>query len=375
MIINNITENISNQINLNNIDGYFTVLIIFAISILILRIFKFAIIKKLKKIAKMTKTKYGDIAIDTIDKIGWPFYILIALYISFHYLEPLQSGLVSGIKNILYYIIITAAVYYVVKIIQALVDYETNILVLKKDTDVSTIELLNRIVKGVLWLIAIILILSNMGYNATTLIAGLGIGGIAIAFALQSILGDVFASFSIYLDKPFKTGDYIIFGTEEGTVKRIGIRSTRVQALQGQEIIVSNRTLTDTIVHNYKKMDYRRILFNFAVKYETHTAILEKIPNIVKEIIANIKMVRFGRAHFFKFGDFGYIFEVIYFIDTGDYDKYMDIQQEINFAIKKYFENEGIEIAYPIYWQKPSSQPPPPEGGGLSTIKTAKDVQ
>lgn len=354
MIFNNITENISNHINLNDINSYFTALIIFVISILILRIFKFVIIKKLKKIAEKTETKYDDIVIDMIDKIGWPFYILIALYISFHYLESLQFGLSSGVKTTIYYVIIIIVIYYVVKVIHTLIDYGTNILILKKDTDVSTIELLSKIIKGVLWLIAIILILSNIGYNVTTLVAGLGIGGIAVAFALQNVLGDIFASFSIYLDKPFKKGDYIIFGTEEGTVKKIGIKSTRVEALQGQEIVVSNKTLTDAIVHNYKKMDYRRILFNFSVKYETHTINLEKIPNIVKEIIANMKMVRLGRVHFFKFGDFGYTFEVVYFVDTGNYDKYMDVQQEINFAIKKYFENEGIEIAYPTYWQKSS---------------------
>ncbi len=354
MIFSNITENILNQINLNEIYSYFTALIIFAISILILRILKFVIIKKLKKISEKTEIKYDGVVIDTIDKISWPFYVLIALYISFHYLESLQIGLSSGIKNVLYYIIITIAVYYAAKTLQALVDYGTNILISKKYTDTSAIELLNKIVKGILWIIAFILILSNLGYNVTTLVAGLGIGGVAIAFALQSILGDIFASFSIYLDKPFKKGDYIIFGAEEGTVKKIGIKSTRVEALQGQEIVVSNKTLTETIVHNYKKMDYRRIVFNFSVKYETHIVNLEKIPSIVKEIITNIEMVRFGRAHFFKFGDFGYIFEVVYFVDTGDYDKYMDVQQEINFAIKKYFENEGIEIAYPTYWQIPS---------------------
>ncbi len=353
MIFNNITENISNQINYNEIDSYFKALIIFVISISILRIFKFVVIKKLKKIAEKTETKYDDIVIDMMDKIGWPFYILVALYITFHYLESLQFALSYEIKTILYYIIITIVVYYVVKTIQTLVDYGTNKLILRKDTDASTIEVLNRIIKGALWLVAIILILSNLGYNVTTLVAGLGIGGIAIAFALQSILGDIFASFSIYLDKPFKKGDYIIFGTEEGSVKKIGIKSTRIEALQGQEIVVSNKTLTDTIVHNYKRMDYRRIVFNFSVKFETHTVSLEKIPNIVKDIITNIKMVRFGRAHFFKFGDFGYTFEVVYFVDTGDYTKYMDVQQEINFAIKKYFENEGIEIAYPAYWSPP----------------------
>ena len=351
MVFDNIT--ILNQINLSYIDIYFKALIIFAISISILRIFKFVIIKKLKNIAAKTVTKYDDIAIDMVDKIGWHFYILIALYITFHYLASLQSGLFSDIKNILYYIIVIIVIYHAVKTIQALVDHSTDILINRKDIDTSTIELLSRIVKGALWIIAIILILSNLGYNVTTLVAGLGIGGIAIAFALQNVLGDIFASFSIFLDKPFRKGDYVIFGTEEGIVKKLGIKSTRIEALQGQEIVVSNKTLTDTIVHNYKKMNYRRIVFNFSISYETHTASLEKVPNIIKDIITNVKTARFGRAHFYKFGDFGYIFEVVYFVDSGDYNKYMDVQQEINFAIKKYFETEGIEIAYSTYWHKP----------------------
>jgi len=351
MIFNNITA--LNKINFGNTDIYITALVIFAISISILRIFKFVIIKKLKNIAAKTVTKYDDVAIDMVDKIGWHFYILIALYITFHYLASMQFGLFSEIKTILYYTIVIIIIYHAVKTIQAMVDHGTDVLIMRKDIDVSTIELLNRIIKGGLWLVAIILILSHLGYNVTTLVAGLGIGGIAVAFALQNILGDVFASCSIFLDKPFKRGDYIIFGTEEGIVKKIGMKSTRVEALQGQEIIVPNKTLTDTIVHNYKKMDYRRIVFNFSIKYETTTANLEKIPMIVKEIVTNIKMVRFGRAHFHKFGDFGYVFEIVYFIDSGDYSRYMDLQQEINFAIKKYFENEGIEIAYPAYWQKP----------------------
>lgn len=347
MIFNNIT--MPNQINSSSIDSYFMALIIFAISILILRIFKFVIIKKLKKITDKTESKYDDMIIDIVDKIGWYFYVLLSLYISFHYLDSLHFGLASEIKTILYYIIITILVYRVAKAIQTLIDHGTDKLAQRKDIDVSAIELLNRVVKGALWLVAIILILSNMGYNVTTLAAGLGIGGIAIAFALQNVLGDIFASVSIFLDKPFRKGDYIIFGTEEGVVKQIGMKSTRVEALQGQEIIVPNKTLTDTTVHNYKKMDYRRIVFSFSIKYETSTAELEKVPNIVKDIITNLKMVRFGRTHFSKFGDFGYVFETVYFIDSGDYDKYMDIQQEINFAIKKHFENERIDIAYPAY--------------------------
>ena len=335
--------------NFNEIDIFFDALIIFLISLLILKIFKFVIIKKLKKIVEKTTTKYDDILVDMFDKIGWPFYILISLYISFYYLQTVDVGgkLVSDIRIIIYYIIITLVVYYVVKTIHVLIDYGTKLLIKKreKDVDTSTIDLLNKILKGGLWIIAIILILSNLGYSITALIAGLGIGGIAVAFALQNILGDIFASFSIYLDKPFKIGDYILFEGIEGTVKKIGIKSTRIEALQGQEIVVSNKQLTETIVNNYKKMDYRRVLFNFSVKYETDLQKLEKIPGNIRDIISNIEMARYGRAHFSKFGDFGYIFEVVYYVNSSEYDKYMDVQQQINFEITKKFENEGIEIS------------------------------
>jgi len=345
-----IFENIPRSI-INDIDILFNILLIFILSFSILKIFKIVIIKKIKKFVEETDIKYHDMLVEIIDKIGWPFYVLISLYITFYYLQTIDFGgvLLSDIRKIIYYAIITLAVYYAVKAIHILIDYSTKFLVKKRENDIdtSTIDLLNKILKGGLWLLAIFLILSNLGYNVTTLIAGLGIGGIAVAFALQNILGDIFASFSIHFDKPFKIGDYILFEGIEGTVKRIGIKSTRIEALQGHEIVVSNKQLTETVVNNYKNMDYRRILFNFSVKYDTGLQKLEKIPGIIKDIIDNIDMATYKRVHFSKFGDFGYIFEVVYFVNSNEYDRYMDVQQQINFEITKKFENEGIEISAP----------------------------
>ena len=208
-------------------------------------------------------------------------------------------------------------------------------------------EVLKKVVKGVLWAIAIIIVLSNFGYNVSTLAAGLGIGGIAIAFAFQAILGDIFASFSIYFDKPFKIGDFILIGNDMGTVKHIGIKTTRIQTLQGQELIVSNKELTETRVHNYKKMERRRISFTFGVEYDTKLKKLEKILEIVKEIFKKIKIADLDRVHFKQFGDFSLNFEVVYYVNKPDYLEYMDTQQEINFALKERFEKESIEFAFP----------------------------
>ena len=217
----------------------------------------------------------------------------------------------------------------------------------EKDFDSSVIQLLSKILKGVLWAVAIIIILQNLGYNISALVAGLGIGGLAIAFALQNILGDIFASFSIYFDKPFQKGDFIIVGDEKGVVKYIGIKSTRLQTLQGEELIISNKELTEARVHNYKKMEKRRIGFDFGVTYNTPTEKLKKIPLIVEEIISQIELAQIDRVHFKEFGDFSLNFAVVYYVNTGGYAEYMDTQQRINLDLKERFEKEGIEFAYP----------------------------
>ena len=198
-----------------------------------------------------------------------------------------------------------------------------------------------------LWAFGGIFILSNLGIEITSLIAGLGIGGIAVAFALQGILSDLFSSFSIYFDKPFRIGDFIVIGDNMGTVERIGIKTTRIRTLQGEELVVSNAELTTTRVQNYKKMQNRRIVFQLGVTYETPEEKVKAIPELLRTVITDIKGVRLDRAHFASYGDSALIFEVVYFVESGDYNQYMDLQQSINFGIMEVFGKEGIEFAYP----------------------------
>lgn len=343
----NITEML-NYTNMDNgVNDYLLAIAVFVFAIIVLKIFKYVILRNLKRIAAKTKFKFDDLLIEIVDRFGWYFYVLIAVYIAINFLVVPDI-----LRSLLYYAILISLTYYAVRAVQSLIDYGTGILIQQrfeeeKEADTSVIDLLSRIAKGVVWIIAVLLILHNMGYNITTLIAGLGIGGVAIALAMQSILGDIFASFSIYFDKPFQVGDFIIFGNDMGVVKKIGVKSTRIQALQGQEIVVSNKQLTETVVNNYKKMEQRRVVFSFGVKYETSTERLKKITEIVKDIFAKIELARLDRVHFFKFGDFSLFFEVVYYVATGDYNKYMDVQQEINFALKERFEKEEIEFAYP----------------------------
>jgi small-conductance mechanosensitive channel len=181
----------------------------------------------------------------------------------------------------------------------------------------------------------------------TALMAGLGVGGIAVALAIQSVLGDLFASLSIALDKPFVIGDFVIVGDFMGTVERVGLKTTRIRSLSGEQLVFSNSDLLSSRIRNYKRMEERRVPFVVGVTYQTPAAELEAIPGVVRDIIESTDSTRFDRAHFKGFGDSAYLFEFVYYVLSADYAVFMDIQQAINLGIVRQFAERGIEIAYP----------------------------
>lgn len=197
------------------------------------------------------------------------------------------------------------------------------------------------------WTFVLLLTLDNLGIDITALVAGLGVGGVAVALAVQNILGDLFASLSITLDRPFVIGDFVIVGDYMGSVEYIGIKSTRLRSLGGEQIVVSNADLLASRVRNYGRMAERRVLFRIGVTYETPRRKLEAIPGLIRRAIESQASVRFDRSHFASYGDFSLDFETVYYVLSPDYGRYMDIQQAINFAIHEAFEREGIEFAYP----------------------------
>jgi small-conductance mechanosensitive channel len=345
-----------NMLTSNGLSEYTYAIGVFLVSLLVLRFFKYVFIKKLEKFFAKTATDFDDIVLRGIDAIGWPFYILLSFYFGIRFLT-----LPGWIDNFVTYVIIIVGTYYAVKFIQIIINYALRKIIEKRekqegeDADTSMIDLLGKILKAVLWVVAALLILTNLGYNIGPLVAGLGIGGIAIAFALQNVLTDIFASFSIYFDKPFQKGDYIVVGADSGTVKNIGIKSTRIQTLQGEELVMSNKELTETRVRNYKKMKRRRIAFSFGVTYETSVVHMKKIPGIVDTIFKNINVADLDRVHFKEFADSSLNYEVVYFLNSKEYKVYMDTQQIINLAIKAAFEKERIDMAYPtrtVYMKK-----------------------
>lgn len=223
---------------------------------------------------------------------------------------------------------------------------------------VTTLTAMRKIAQFVLWTVIILIILENLpGIEITSLIAGLGITGIAVALAVQNILGDLFSSLSIVLDKPFVLGDSITVDQYSGTVEKIGLKSTRVRSFQGEELIFSNSDLLSSRIQNFKRMQRRRTILHLHVSTDTPAEKLKQIPEMIAQIVREQEQVTFDRAHLFDIGGTGISFELVYFLETQDYTIYMDRRQAINIAILNRFQEEGIEFATPtqtVYIGNPS---------------------
>jgi len=231
----------------------------------------------------------------------------------------------------------------------------------------GSIDIIAFIGRLLIWVVVLLLTLDNLGINITALIAGLGIGGIAIALAVQNILGDLFASLSITFDKPFVVGDFLAVGDFLGTVENIGIKSTRLRSLTGEQIVMANADLLSSRVRNYQRMSERRIVFTIGVTYETPRDHLQRIPGLVRKIIESQEQARFDRCHFAKFGASSLDFETVYFVLSADFNRYMDIQQAVNYAIYAAFEEQGIEFAYPTQKLLIPDPRPSPLAGAAGT--------
>jgi small-conductance mechanosensitive channel len=313
------------------------------------KLFKVVVIARLNYLSRKTKSDIDDFAIRMINELKPPFYLLVALYIA---IRPLDFN--ELVDKIVYGLFITVLIFQAVLVAQKIIDYILEKKILKNVEGVddaknkkAAIKLLSQIFKVALWVIGLLMILSNLGVDVTSLVAGLGVGGIAIAFALQGILGDLFASFSIFLDQPFKVGDYVQAGTESGTVKKVGVKTSRIQTLNGEELVVANTDIASARIRNFSKMEKRRVKFNLGVIYGTKSKQLKEIPEMIKKIIQQENDAEFGRVKFTTFGDSALIFEVLYHIKSSDIDLYLDIQERVNLAIYEEFEKKKIEFAFP----------------------------
>lgn len=335
----------------NSVHEYIIALGVVIVALVVLRIFQKIILRTLKNLAERTSTTADDAFIKIFDRLRPPFYYFLAFYAATFTLT--LSELVHTLLNS---VLVIWAGYYVVMSVQSLIDYIVHRLAGEADAQTKTAyRHVGTLAKFALWVVGLLAVLSNLGIDITALVASLGIGGLAIAFAFQKILEDLFASFAIHFDKPFVIGDFIIVGEHMGVVKSIGIKTTRIQALQGEEIVVSNRELTSTRVQNFKKLEERRVVVSIGVTYDTPNEKLERIPTMMEDIVSGIEHMRFDRAHLKSFGDSALLFELVYFVEANDYVVYMDANHEFNLKLKAVFEQEGIEFAFPtqtIYIEK-----------------------
>jgi small-conductance mechanosensitive channel len=291
----------------------------------------------------------GEFALRTVDSFLFPIIIIAALY------AATQTLVISGaawvwVNRVFVILLGLFIIRYVVVVINELFRRAAR----RQETGVANgrasvvrFRPLRSVAVLFVWLAGVLFVLDNLGFDITAAIAGLGIGGIAMALAAQALLGDLFAYFVILLDRPFEIGDFLIFGDILGSVEKIGVKTTRLRALTGEQISVPNSDLTNSRVHNYKRMERRRIVFQIGVVYGTPAEKLAAIPDMLREIIESKEFVQFDRAHFSAYGEWSLKFEVVYYVLSPDYTVYMDVQQGIYMSIYQRFEEEGVRFAYP----------------------------
>lgn len=303
-------------------------------------------IRRLSILAASTETQIDDLLLDILSGTKHFFLFIVSVYIGSN-IFILTPHILKIWDKIFFVVVAIQVAFWASRGINFLISMNVKKRMADDAASATTISVLGFISKLILWSIALLLMLDNLGVNITSLVAGLGIGGIAVALAVQNVLGDLFASLSIVIDKPFVIGDFIIIDQLMGTVEHIGLKTTRLRSLGGEQLVFSNNDLLKSRIRNYKRMMERRIVFGFGVIYQTPPEKLPLINKIVREIIEKQGKVRFDRVHFKEYGDSSLNFEVVYFVKDPDYNLYMDIQQAINLDIFRRFQQEGIEFAYP----------------------------
>lgn len=298
----------------------------------------------LQRLATRTTTGIDDVAADLVGRTRLFFAVAVGLYVATLLLR-LPDAAIDGIRKVTVTLMLVQAGLWGSGLVREAIDRFT-----KRSQDPATASATGilRVLGFVgVWAIALLLVLANLGFDVTAGIAGLGIGGVAVALATQNILGDLFASLSIVLDRPFAVGDFIVVADKMGTVEHIGIKTTRVRSLTGEQLIFGNADLLSARVHNMKRMTERRVLLRIGVTYETPPDRLEEIPALLRSLVEGHPKVRFDRSHLIALGPSSIDFELVYFVLDAEFLVHADIQQAVLLRVLREFERRGVEIAYP----------------------------
>jgi small-conductance mechanosensitive channel len=301
---------------------------------------------RLGKIAQRTTNKLDDVVIAAFGRTLPLTFLVVGFAVGAGFLV-LPAGVERLLRLVmLIALIIQAGLWSSHAVIAWLEHYRAR--QLEDDRGAATaVGAITFVVQVAIWSMVLLIILSNLGINITAMITGLGIGGIAVALALQNVFSDLFASLSIVFDKPFVIGDFIIVDEHLGAVENVGLKSTRVRSLSGEQLVFSNSDLLNSRIRNFGRMYERRVVFQLGVTYQTPQDKLVAIPGIIRAAVEEQDKTRFDRSNFAKFGDFALSFETVYYVLEPDYNLYMDIQEKINLKVRERFAAEGIEFAYP----------------------------
>jgi small-conductance mechanosensitive channel len=303
--------------------------------------------RQVRKLASRTATDLDDLVAGLLDKTKLLFIVIVAVWGGSYALTISDRGAQTVRALLVLGLLVQAGVWATAVATYFLGRYRKK--VVEDDPGVATaMGAVMFLVRVAVWAAVALIALDTLGIEITALIAGLGVGGIAVALAVQNVLGDLFASVSIILDKPFVVGDFIILGGEHvGTVEYVGLKTTRVRALSGEQLIIANSDLLSSRIRNFKRMAERRVLFEVGVVYGTPAGKLREIPEVIRDAVEAQSNTRFDRSHFKSFGDSALVFETVYFMRVPDYNAYMDTQQAINLELYERFEAIGVEFAFP----------------------------
>ncbi|MCL1926636.1 MAG: mechanosensitive ion channel [Syntrophorhabdaceae bacterium] len=333
------------QILNNQVSTWLFCFTFFAAGVLFVSILKSFVIRHLKAQPVTASTPMGKFLIERIRKTGVPLAYLGIMETTLSILE-----LPSRASRVANFIGIALMAIFLIQFTVTLVRFLLQEYVSRQGENPSrdrALKAISSLLNAIVWVVGILFVLDNLGFKISTVVAGLGIGGIAIALAAQTVLGDLFAYFTILFDRPFEIGDQITVGDYKGTVEHLGIKTTRIAGVGGEQIIVSNKDLTDSRVRNFKRMTRRRVTFNLGVIYDTDMKMLRKIPEIITGIFQEINEVTLDRVHFSSFGDSALVYEIVYYVENNNYTKYMDSQHAINLRIAEEFLKNDIQFAYP----------------------------
>ena len=341
---------------------------IFAAAVAVLLLMKRLVIGRFFRLASRTPNEIDNVIVELLKRTKVSVLVILALAGVTLVLLVLPASVRTAIK----FVAVVALFFQGMSWGNAIISYWVSHYAARRGmttgSSAGTVGALVVLARVALFIVLLLFALDNLGFQIAPLIAGLGIGGIAIALAVQNILGDLFAALSIVVDKPFAVGDFIVIDTHSGTVEHIGLKSTRIRALSGEQIIIGNADLLKARINNYQRMVERRAVFKIGVTYETDAGALQRIPTIIREAVGRQARTRFDRCHFRTYSDSSLDFETVYWVLTPEFNAYMDIQHAINLEILTRFREEGIEFAYPTRTIHFAEGALPVEAGGKLTI-------